>query len=250
MNKEFEALTAWSLVPYNDSQRIVDCKWIFRIKYKPSGAIDRYKARLVAKVFQQDPGINFGDTFSPVARMTTFRLVLAIAVALNWPIKQLYINNAFLNGVLQEEVYMWQPKGFENSKYAHHVCKLNKAIYGLKQSPRTRFQSLRNTLLRWGFSNTKGETSLFIHKTFATVLLILIYVNDILVTGNNTTELNRFTSKLNSMFSLKDLGKVHYFLGLEISRDVTGLFITQKKYVQDLLVKFNMQDATSCPTQW
>lgn len=104
---------------------MVDCKWIFRTKYKPNGDINIFKAHLVAKRFQQDLGINFVDTFSPVARMTTVRLILALTVALNWPIRQLDINNAFLNGVLQEEVYIWQPKGFANLNYPHHVCKLN-----------------------------------------------------------------------------------------------------------------------------
>lgn len=137
---------------------------MFKTKYKPNGDVERFKACLVAKGFQQDLSVNFGDTFSPIAKITTNRLILALATTLNWEIKQLDINNAFLNGELQEEVYTWQLRGFENPKYPHHVCKLHKAIYGLKKAPRAWFECLRGTLISWGFYNTKGDSSLFIHK--------------------------------------------------------------------------------------
>lgn len=128
------------------------------------------------------------------------------------------INNSFLNGELQEEVYIWQPKGFESSKLPHHLCRLHKAIYGLKQAPRAWFKWLKNTLLNWGFYNTKGDNSLSIHKTTANILIILIHIDDILVTGSSI-ELRKFAAKLNQMFSLKELGDIHYFLGLEIKID-------------------------------
>lgn len=160
--------------------------------------------------------------------------------------KHLSHDQIFLRGF--EDVYMWQPRGFEDPKFPNHVCKLRKAIYDLKQAPKAWFESLQSTLLKWGFYNTKGDTSLFIHLTKNTILIIIIYVDDILVTGGCEDELQKFTRKLNNTFSLKDLGDVHYFLGLKIIRDETCMFLSQKKYVQDLLDGFEMINCSTCLT--
>lgn len=226
----------------------MDSKWVFKTKFKANGEVERFKARLVAKWFQQDPGINFGNTFNPVAKMTTLRLILAIAVSLNWPIKQIDINNAILNRVLQEDVYMWQPKGFEDQHFPHHVCKLQKMIYELRQAPRAWFEQLITTLISWEFVNRKGDSSLIILKTKSAVIILLIYVDDILVISSNISDLKRFIAKLNLIFSLKDLGDLHYFLGFEICGNDSGLFMSQKKYIHDLLLKFNLSNATASST--
>lgn len=129
---------------------------------------------------------------------------------------------------------MRQLEGFIDLKHPNHICKLSKAIYELKQAPRVWFDHLKTTLIHWAFKNTKSDSSLFIYKTQAYVLLILIYVDDILVTGNNEQRMQQFVTRLNLVFSLKDLRKIHYFLRIEVDRDERGIFFTQRKYISDV----------------
>ena len=140
---------------------VIDCKWVYKVKRKADGTIDRYKARLVAKGFRQRYGIDYEDTFSPVVKIATVRLVLSLAVSRGWCLRQLDVQNAFLRGVLEEEVYMRQPPGFESAKQPHMVCKLDRAINGLKQAPRAWYSKLSSKLIDLGFVASKSDTSLF-----------------------------------------------------------------------------------------
>ena len=165
MSEEYAALMknkTWTLVPTNDQMKIVDNKWVFRVKYHADGSVQRYKARLVAKGFQQTPGVDFFETFSPVIKPCTIRVIFTLVVTNNWDIQQIDINNAFLNGDLQEVVYMSQPVGFVDSNKPTYVCQLNKALYGLKQAPRAWFDKLKQALLTWGFKVSTSDSSLFI----------------------------------------------------------------------------------------
>lgn len=142
MMEEYNALlmnNTWSLVPPHPDLKVVGNKWVFKIKYNQDGTISRFKARLVAKGFHQTPGIDFSETFSPVVKAQTIRTVMSIAICNGWEMQQIDINNAFLNGDLSEDVFMWQPEGFEDKDHPHYICKLNKALYGLKQAPRAWF---------------------------------------------------------------------------------------------------------------
>lgn len=142
MKDEFDALQrncTWKLVPYTGHEKLVDCRWVFKTKFKPDGTILKHKARLVAKGFQQEAGIDYSETFSPVVKPTTIRIVLTIAATKNWEVRQLDVNNAFLNGILHEQVFMRQPEGFADPTTPNHICKLTKALYGLKQAPRAWF---------------------------------------------------------------------------------------------------------------
>lgn len=153
MQDEFDALqrnNTWNLVPPTSSMNIVGSKWVFRVKYNLDGLVQKYKARLVAQGFCQTPGIDFHETFSHVIKPSIIGLILTLAASNNWLVHQLDINNAFLNGHLQEKLFMSQPQGFVDSQFPTHVCQLNKDLYRLKQAPRARFDKLRFTLLHWG----------------------------------------------------------------------------------------------------
>lgn len=251
MQTEYSALirnNTWSLVPRPHDTNLVGCKWVYRIKQHADGTIQRYKARLVAKGFQQEEGVDYFDTFSPVVKPTTVRLVLSLALSKGWPVKQLDINNAFLNGDRQETVYMEQPKGFVNPQFPLHVCKLNKALYGLKQAPRAWFNKLKTFLVANGFRACHSDTSLFVHHSSTVTIYLLVYVDDIIITGSDPAFISRFIGLLNHTFSLKDLGALHYFLGVEVLHLDSGLFLSQSKYIRDILTRCNMLDAKPVST--
>jgi histone deacetylase 1/2 len=152
----------WDLVDQPAAVNIIGCKWVYKLKHKPDGSIDRYKARLVAKGYHQTLGLDYFETFSPVVKAATIRIILTVAISFQWEIRQLDVHNAFLNGELKEQVYMTQPPGYEDPKFPTKVCRLKKALYGLKQAPRAWFQRLSSALLQWGFSNSRTDSSMFL----------------------------------------------------------------------------------------
>ena len=246
MFEEYDALVrngTWELVSPDCVTNLVGCRWVYRIKRNSDGSINRFKARLVAKGFHQHPGIDYHETFSPVIKPTTVRLVLSLAVSRNWSIKQLDINNAFLQGCLTESVFMTQPPGFIDNDKPNFVCKLHKAIYGLKQAPRAWYNELRHFLLESGFRNSHADASLFVFHSAHHIIYLLVYVDDIIVTGNNDAALLQFMSSLANRFSLKDLGNLSYFLGVEVLPHKHGLLLSQRRYIKDLLNRVNMQEA-------
>jgi histone deacetylase 1/2 len=164
MDSEHEALLrnrTWKLVPRPKGRNVIECKWVYKVKRKADGSIERYKARLVAKGFKQRYGVDYEDTFSPMVKAATIRLILSIAVTNGWSLRQLDVQNAFLHGVLDEEVYMDQPPGYTNKSHPSFVCKLEKAIYGLKQAPRAWYARLCGKLIALGFQPSRADTSLF-----------------------------------------------------------------------------------------
>ncbi|XP_010418779.1 PREDICTED: uncharacterized protein LOC104704374 [Camelina sativa] len=173
---------------------------------------------LPSQGYHQRHGINYADTFSPVIKTTTIRLVLDVAVAQSWPLKQLDVNNAFLQGELTEEVYMEQPQGFVDPNRPDYVCRLRKPIYGLKQAPLAWYLSLQQHLLQTGFRNSLAETSLFIKKSGSVYVYVLVYVDDILVTGNSSAHIAQTLDSFAARFSIKDPTDLSYFLGVEATR--------------------------------
>jgi hypothetical protein len=238
----------WSLVPLPAKRNLVGCKWIFKIKRHSDGSIARHKARLVAKGFSQEPGLDYGDTFSPVVKPATVRLVLALAAHFNWPLRQLDVKNAFLHGILQEEVYMSQPPGFEDVLHPQLVCKLHKSLYGLKQAPRAWNDRFTQFLPSLGFATTYSDSSLFFKHVGPNIVMLLLYVDDIIITGSASATILQVIQALTTEFDITDLGSLHYFLGIQITHTSTGLFLSQSKYVEDLLLKSEMVDAKPCDT--
>jgi histone deacetylase 1/2 len=219
MSDEFNALIrngTWQLIPASSNQNVVGCKWIFRTKRHSNGSIDKYKACLVAKGFHQRPDVDYYDTFSPVIKPTIIRLVLNITISSEWTLRQFDVNNAFLQGTLTEQVYMYQPPGFIDKDFPSHVCKLQKAIYGLKEAPRAWFHELKTFLLQSGFQNSHADTSLFVLHLGKHLVYLLVYVDDLIIIGDDVHLVNRFINLLAHRFSLKDLGQLSYFFGIEI----------------------------------
>jgi hypothetical protein len=243
MQDEYDALIrqgTWSLVPPPRNHNIVGCKWVYKLKTHSDGSLARYKARLVAKGFHQQHGIDFDETFSPVIKPPTVRMILSLAVSLNWPLRQLDVSNAFLHGILKEEVYMSQPQGYINAQHPDYVCRLHKSIYGLKQAPRAWFERFTGQLLQFGFTASAADSSLFIYRSNTIIAYLLLYVDDIVLTSNTPTFLDTLIQHLSSIFELKDLGSLHYFLGIQVTRDSKGLHLSQAKYATALLHKHNM----------
>lgn len=238
----------WTLVPRPSSTNVVGSKWVFRVKYHSDGTVERYKARLVAQGFTQIPGLDYSHTFSPVVKASTVRIVLSLAVLNNWHLHQLDVKNAFLNGNLDEQVFMEQPPGFVSSHYPNHVCKLSKALYGLKQAPRAWFQRLSTFLLTYGFTCSRADTSLFVLRKDGHIMYLLVYVDDLILTGNDESIITTFVSHLNREFAIKDLGALNYFLGLEVVYTPNGLFLTQAKYAKDILLRSNLLHAKPVAT--
>ncbi|KAJ4774690.1 Gag/pol [Rhynchospora pubera] len=251
MSNEFSALlhnNTWVLVPPPANQNIVGCKWIFKTKRHADGTVERYKARLVAKGFTQEEGVDYFDTFSPVVRPTTIRIVLSIAVSNHWVIRQLDVSNAFLHGELHETVYMHQPPGFVNPATPSHVCLLKKALYGLKQSPRAWFQTLSAALLALGFHGSKFDPSLFIAHHNRQTVIVLIYVDDIIITGTSASGVATLINTLQKRFALKDLGPLHFFLAIAVLTNKAGVLLSQKQYILDLLCRTHMANAQPMST--
>lgn len=194
----------------------ISVKWVFKLKLKPDGSISKHKARLVAKGFLQKAGLDYSEVFAPVARTETIRLVLAFANFKGWPLFQLDVKSAFLNGPLEEEVYVTQPPGFEIKGREDKVYRLKKALYGLKQAPRAWNKRIDSFLVQQGFNKCSVEYGVYVRMKGVKMLLICLYVDDLLVTRSNHAEIEEFKERMKSEFDMTDLGVLSYFLGMEL----------------------------------
>jgi histone deacetylase 1/2 len=204
MEDEHAALlrnNTWTLVPKPPGTNIIGSRWVFKIKHKADGSLDKYKARLVAQGFTQRYGVDYLDTYSPVVKPATVRLVLSISMSRDWSVRQLDISNAFLHGTLEETAYMRQPPGFEDERHPEYVCKLQKSIYGLKQSPRAWYSRLSDKLHPLGFQAAKTDTSLFVFCQPCLTMYLLVYVDDIVLASSSPRASDRLVAALGEAFS-------------------------------------------------
>ena len=214
------------------------CKWLFTVKFKADGSVERRKVRLVAKGFTQTYGVDYQETFAPVAKINTIRILLSLAVNFDWSLHQLDVKNAFLNGELEEEVFMCVPLRFENVYGLDKVCKLKKSLYGLKQSPRAWFDRFGKVVKEQGYCQSQTDHTMFHRRSPEGKLVVLIvYVDDIIISSDDNEEIARLKKKLALEFELKDLGPLKYFLGMEFARSKEGIFMNQRKYILDLLTE-------------
>jgi hypothetical protein len=251
MEDEYAALLAnhtWDLVPCPPGTNVVTGNWLFRHKLTLDGSLDRYKARWVLRGFTQRPGVDYDETFSPVVKFATVRVVLSLALSHDWAIHQLDVKNAFLHGTLTETVYCSQPTGFVDADRPDLVCRLNRSLYGLKQAPRAWYSRFASYLASIGFVEAKSDTSLFIYRCGDDTVYLLLYVDDILLTASTADLLHRTIVALQREFAMKDLGPLHHFLGITTERRPQGLFLHQRQYAIDILERAGMSDCKPCST--
>lgn len=243
MREEINALNqneTWILTPKPSGVKPVSCKWVYKLKRNPDGTVSRYKARLVARGFSQEHGIDYEDTFSPVAKLNTVRILLAIAASKRWKLHQMDVKNAFLYGDLDHTIHMEQPKGFENKMFPNHVCRLQKAIYGLKQSPRAWFGKMGEFFEHNDYVMSKADASMFIKTNQGKVVIVLVYVDDMIITGDDQDGIEQLKQNLCVRFHMKDLGRLSHFLGLELQYKEEVIILHQQAYCAKLLMKFGM----------
>lgn len=226
----------WTVEVLPPGKKALGCKWVFRLKFNAEGKLVRYKARLVVLGNHQTEGEDFNETFAPVAKMITVRAFLQQAASRDWEIHQMDVHNAFLHGDLDEEIYMQFPPGFRTGDKTK-VCRLRKSLYGLKQAPRCWYAKLATALKEYGFQQNDFDHSLFTFQKGDMVLVVLVYVDDLIITGSKVSYITEFKSYLSTCFRMKDLGILRYFLGIEIARNPSGIYMCQRKYALDIITE-------------
>ncbi|GJW15969.1 zinc finger, CCHC-type containing protein [Tanacetum coccineum] len=239
----------WVLSDLPPGCKPLGCKWIFKRKMKVDGTIDKFKARLVIQGFRQKEGFDYFDTYAPVSHITTIRLLLALAAIHNLVIHQMDVKTAFLNGDLDEEVYMKQPEGFVMPGNEHKVCKLVKSLYGLKQAPKQWHQKFDEVLLSSGFLLNQSDECVYskFHSSGKGVIICL-YVDDMLIFGTDQNQVDKTKKFLSSKYSMKDMGEADVILDIKIKRENKGIVITQSHYIEKILKKFNREDCSPVST--
>lgn len=232
----------WELVKRPLNKNVVGVKWIYRLKTDANGNTVKHKARLVARGFTQQHGVDYLETFAPVSRHETIRLLLAVAAQRKWKLFQLDVKSAFLDGKLEEEIYAEQPMGFEQEGKEDDVLRLHKALYGLKQAPRAWYSRIDEFFLKENFSRSDNDHALYTKEVHGKLLVVCIYVDDLIVTGDDENMVEEFKTVMKREFEMSDLGLLNYFLGMEIVQNQEGIFLSQECYAKRLLEKFNMED--------
>jgi hypothetical protein len=251
MNEELDQIEknqTWELVPRPKNKNVVGTKWIFKNKFNEDGQVIRNKERLVCKGYAQVEGIDFEETFSPVARMEAIILFLAYSCFKNFKVYQMDVKSAFLNGDLKEEVYTEHPEGFEQPGKEEQVYRLKKALYNLKQAPRAWYARLDKYLLQQGFKRGMSNNNIYLRIEKDSLLVTMVYVDDIIFGCNNDESSHKFSQEMSKEFEMSMIGEITFFLGLQITQSPKGMFITQSKYLKEILKKFGMAESAPVST--
>ena len=252
MEKEMKSLReseVWDLVELPSGRKPVGSKWVFKVKTDEDGNVERYKARLVAQGFTQKFGADYDETFCPVVRLESIRTLIALSVQHGLQLHQVDVTTAFLNGKLEEEVFMKQPEGFVAKGREHLVCRLKKSLYGLKQSPRCWNTALDKHLREIGFTQTESDPCIY-RASKGEPFFLGVYVDDIVMASKSQTRLAEVKKSLAKKFDIKDLGRLHHFLGMKVVQDETmgNVWVGQHAYTENLLRKFGMESAKPVAT--
>ena len=237
MREEIDALLkneTWDLVRKPAGFQPVSCKWVYRLKRKSDGSIDRFKDRLVARGFSQHQGLDYEETFSRVAKMAIVRTLISLAVKMNWRLWQLGVENAFLYGELDRDIFMMQPECFVSNDHPSYVCKLKKALHGLKQAQRAWYGKISQYFMFYGFKISYANSSLFIKNNSCAHIVILLYVDDMIIIGSDEEQIEQLRKDHAICFEMKNLGEAKYFLALEIEKLRDGHFVSQSRYAKNM----------------
>ncbi|GJR79203.1 putative ribonuclease H-like domain-containing protein [Tanacetum coccineum] len=248
--QQFINQKVWKLVPLPDGKIAIGTKWILKNKRDARGIVVRNKARLVAQGHTQEEGIDYDEVFALVARIEAIRLFLAFASYMGFMVYQMDVKSAFLYGEIDEEVYVTQPKGFEDPHFPKHVYKVVKALYGLHQAPRAWYARLSTFLLKHNYRRGTIDKTLFIKKNSRDIILVQVYVDDIIFGSTKKAWCDEFEVLMKGEFEMSAMGELTFFLGLQVKQKPDGIFISQDKYVQDMLKKFDMESVRTATTPY
>ncbi|GJT64900.1 retrovirus-related pol polyprotein from transposon TNT 1-94 [Tanacetum coccineum] len=238
---QFKRLDVWVLVPLPDNIKPLTLKWLFKNKHDEENTVIRNKSRLVVRGYRQEEGIDFEESFAPVARMEAIRIFLAYAAHKSFIVFQMDVKTAFLHGTLKEDVYVCQPEGFIDADHPSHVYKLKKALYGLKQAPRAWYDELSTFLLQNHFFKGTIDPTLFIRRFDDDILVVQVYVDDIIFGSTHPRYTQLFSDLMKSRFEMSMMGEMTFFLGLQVNQSPRGIFINQSNYVLEILKKYGME---------
>jgi hypothetical protein len=238
----------WEFSSLPAGHKAIGLKWVYKVKRDPEGAIVKHKARLVAKGYSQRKGVDFEEVFAPVARMETVRLFLALAAHSGWEVHHMDVKSAFLNGELEEEVYVAQPPGYIAGGKEHQVLRLKKALYGLRQAPRAWYAKLHDTLSSLGFARSPLEHAVYRRGNESSFLLVGVYVDDLIITGTEAADITVFKDQMQKLFKMSDLGLLSYYLGIEVTQAEGEIKLCQRSYAAKIIEMAGMSDCNSCQT--
>lgn len=251
MNQEMESIeenTTWDLTTLPPGQKIIGLKWIYKLKKDAEGKVIKHKARLVAKGYVQEHGVDYEEVYAPVTRMEIVRLLFALSAKKKWEVHHLDVKTAFLNGDIKEDVYVAQPEGFEIKGKEHLVYKLKKALYVLRQAPHAWYAKLSSCLESLGFVCCPYKPAVYTRKEGEDILIIDVYVDDLLVTGSSIAMIENFKKEMSQKFQMSDLGKLSYYLGIEVDQNGESIVLKQTRYARKVIEREGMSDCN--PTSY